>query len=55
MLPLLIQGMYEHIEYERNGSRRRVADNRPETHVSIGEMVKAESGVSTRDVGQKQD
>lgn len=40
MLSLLIQRMYEHVEYERNGSRRRVADNRPGTHVSIGEMVK---------------
>lgn len=40
MLSLLIQGMYEHVEYERNGSRRCVADNRPAMHVSVGETVK---------------
>lgn len=40
MLSLIIQGMYEHIEYERNGSRRRIADDWPAINVSISEMVK---------------
>lgn len=40
MLPLLIQGMYEHVEYERDGSWRSIADDWPATHVSVGEIVK---------------
>lgn len=40
MLPLLVQGMYEHVEYKRNGSRRSIPNDQPAMHVSVREIVK---------------